>query len=113
MPKKSTLGGCVLTIQKGVLFVSREASRMAKPVVIPENKITHWDRFMVLSSCPIQLVVGNKDKTLPVDVRASIPSVSDDVSMKFMCGTQKELEKRFALDYKKKKIVFFMFKRKK
>ena len=68
---------------------------------------------MVLSSCPIQLVVGNKDKTLPVDVRASIPSVSDDVSMKFMCGTQKELEKRFALDYKKKKIVFFMFKRKK
>ena len=113
LPKKATLGGCVLTIQKGVLFVSREASRMEKPVVVPKNKITHWDRFMVLSSCPFQLTVGNKDKTLPIDVRASIPSVAEDISIKFMCGTQKELEKRFALDYKKKKLVLFMFKRKK
>lgn len=113
LPKKSTLGGCVLTIQKGVLFVSREASRMEKSIAVPENKITHWDRFMVLSSCPFQLTVGNKDKTLPIDVRASIPSVAEDISMKFMCGTQKELEKRFALDYKKKKLVLFMFKRKK
>lgn len=113
MPKKATLGGCVLTIQKGVLFVSREASRMEKSIAVPENKITHWDRFMVLSSCPFQLTVGNKDKTLPIDVRASIPSVAEDISIKFMCGTQKELEKRFALDYKKKKLVLFMFKRKK
>ena len=113
MPKKATLGGCVLTVQKGLLFVSREASRMAKAVIIPTNKITHWDRFMVLSSCSVHLSVGNKDKTLPVDVRSSIPSVSEDVSIKFMCGTQKELEKRFALDYKKKKLVLFMFKRKK
>jgi tRNA(Ile)-lysidine synthase len=113
MPKKATLGGCVLTVQKGLLFVSREASRMAKAVIIPENKITHWDRFMVLSSCPVHLSVGNKDKTLPVDVRGSIPSVSEDVSIKFMCGMQKELEKRFALDYKKRKqnIVIFLFKR--
>lgn len=113
MPKKATLGGCVLTIQKGVLFVSREASRMEKSIAVPKNKITHWDRFMVLSSCPFQLTVGNKDKTLPIDVRASIPSVAEDISIKFMCGTQKELEKRFALDYKKKKIVIFLFKRKK
>ena len=57
MPKKATLGGCVLTIQKGVLFVSREASRMEKSIAVPKNKITHWDRFMVLSSCPFPLVL--------------------------------------------------------
>ena len=115
--KKATLGGCVLTVQKGLLFVSREMARMEKTILVPENKITSWDRFFVLASCQIQLSVGNQDKILPLDVRKTIPNVHNDdsVLIKFMSGTQKELEKQFALDYKKKdkKFVIFMFKGKK
>ena len=110
MPKKATLAGCVLTLQKGALFVSREVSRLEQNASVPANTLTHWDRFLVLASCPVQIVWGNKDKSLPVDVRNSIPYVSDNIPVKFIEGTQKGLEKQFALDYKKRKqkMVIFM-----
>ena len=105
-PKQITLGGCILLQQQGLLFIARESARMEKVKMIPAHQPTDWDRFRVLSSCPVQIQAGNDDKTIPFAVRQSIPNIITDssVSVSFMMETQKELEKKFSLDYKEKKI---------
>ena len=104
-PKQMTLGGCLLLRQQGLVFVARESARMEKPKVIPPKQPTDWDRFTILSSCPVQIRAGIDDKTLPYPVRRSVPKVLADIPMmvSFITGTQKELEKKFSLDYKEKK----------
>ncbi|MBQ7412996.1 MAG: tRNA lysidine(34) synthetase TilS, partial [Alphaproteobacteria bacterium] len=54
-PKQMTLGGCVLLQQQGLLFIARELTRMEKSKAIPANQPTNWDRFRILSSCPVQI----------------------------------------------------------
>ena len=116
LPRKATLAGCILTRQGGNLFISREVKRLSHPKKIPANKWTHWDRFNILTSCPVQIQAGSDDRTLPFSVRQSIPSILTEypVQIQFMTGTKKELEKKFAFEYKKDHhIVIISFEGKK
>ena len=115
-PRKSTLAGCVLVRQGGLLFIARESSRMPSPKKIQIRKWTRWDRFMVLSSSPLQIQAGSDDKSIPFSVRQSVPKIitTSPVQVLFLTGNKKELEKKFAFEYKKgHHIVFISFEGKK
>ncbi|MDY6407570.1 MAG: tRNA lysidine(34) synthetase TilS [Pseudomonadota bacterium] len=116
-PKSATLGGCVLVRQSGLLFIARELRRLSKPIIIHPNQITDWNDFCVLSSCSIQIQAGNQNSDLPYLIRRGLPHVvsNEPFSLHFMTGTKKELEKKFALDYKRKssEIILILFKGKK
>ena len=74
-----------------------------------------WNNFWILSSIPAQLTLGDKDKNLPIAVRQSVPTAGRDFTINFVSGSQKELEKKFNFDYKKKKheVILISFKGKK
>lgn len=114
-PLKITLSGCILLRHQGVLFIAREAVRMPSALKISPHTMTHWDRFWVLSSAPIRISAGQDEGTLPFLVRQSIPHITaaTPIRVSFFEGTQKELEKKFAFDYKCKStdIVYIAFTR--
>ena len=111
-PTRSTFGGCVIIRQKGLLFIAREAVRMEPSKDIPPQKLISWDRFTVMASCPIQIRAGSSDKELPLPVRKSIPEIYSvrPLQTVFTTDTKKELEKKFAFEYKKdQRFVFISF----
>lgn len=114
-PKKATLNGCVIIRKGGLIFLAREAGRMAPDKVIPPNRLTTWDRYRILSSCPIEISHGGAptDKKLPYPVRQALPYVrcAGSIRVSFIKKDEKELEKKFALDYKRNKgdIVYIQF----
>ena len=101
--------------QKGLLFITRESKRLKKSLQLKPAQLTEWNNFWVLSSVPAQIILGDKDKNLPIAVRQSIPAAGQDFMLNFVSGTQKELEKKFNFDYKKKKheVILLSFKGKK
>ena len=116
-PKSATLGGCVLVRSRGILFIARESRHLKKSVLLKPLIPTQWNGFWILSACPAKIELGIKDKNLPFCVRGTVPSVSerDNLSLTFMTGTKKELEKKFNLHYKDKKseVILLSFKGKK
>ena len=115
-PKKATLSGCILVRQGGILFVAREASRMSAEKKILPHQWTRWDRFMILASDPVRMKAGSDDTSLPFSIRQSIPCPVSKVPVHtlFRIGVKKELEKKFAFEYKKNQhIVFISFEGKK
>ena len=115
-PKKATLAGCVLVRQNGLLFIARETSRISAPKRILPDKWIPWDRFMVLTSTPVEIRAGDNDKSLPFPVRQSIPNIISKcpIHIQFVTGAKKELEKKFAFEYKKNRnLVFILFEGKK
>jgi len=116
-PKSATLGGCILVRQKGILFIAREAKHLKKSVKIKPSQLTLWNNFLILSSVPVQLILGDTDKNLPFAVRQAIPNTdaTQAASVNFVSGTQKELEKKFAIEYKRKtsEIILISFEGKK
>ena len=106
-PRRATFGGCLVLRYKGWVFIAREAKRLAPPTDIPAWTPTVWNNFFILASVPVRIVAGNKDVSdeLPDLVRRAVPSVqaAEPVPVYFWPNMQKELEKKFTLDYKKKK----------
>ena len=109
-PRLATLGGCVLVRQKDELFVVRETARLSSLKTIPARQPVVWNQFVVMASVPVCLTFGSQDKDLPPAVRQAIPLIknADDITVSFVQKSQKELEKQFALDYKKKKSEFVL-----
>jgi len=114
-PTRATLNGCVIIKKGGLIFLAREAGRMAPDKVIPANRLTTWDRYRILSSCPIEMTHGGgpADKNLPYPVRQALPCVrcAGAIQVSFIKKDEKELEKKFTLDYKRNKcdIVYIQF----
>lgn len=106
-PRRATFGGCFVLRSQGLVFITREAKRLDPPTDIPALTPTYWNNFLILSSVPIRVVAGNSDVSdeLPELVRRAIPSVQAQgpVSVYFWPEMQKALEKKFTLDYKRRK----------
>ena len=102
-PRQTTLDGCVLVHTKTWLFVAREAARMTGRKDIQAGRITSWNRFHIWASQDVTVAGGGGESALPAAVRRAVPKIvhPTEARVSFMIGTQKELEKRIALDYNK------------
>ena len=127
-PKKSvTLSGCQIIFHKKGIFVAREMRTRIPPQKITAGKAIYWDRFWVFSPKSLTLLhqaPKKRIKDLPYLVQKTFPSVAYDkirysIDADCFCGlyfpkvavlTQKELEKKARLDYKKgEKTLFIHF----
>ena len=125
--KSATLAGCQVIFHKKGIFIAREMRQITKSVKLKAGKATYWDRFFVFS--PKALVLSHQApkkriKDLPFLVQKTFPSVDYDkvlysIDESCFCGlyfpevpvlSQKELEKKARLDYKKgNKTLFIHF----
>lgn len=125
--KSATLSGCQIIFHKKGIFIAREMRDPASPKKIKTEEFAYWDRFFVASPVSITLshqAPKKRIKDLPYLVQKTFPFVEYDnihysIDADCFCGlyfpevnvlTQKELEKKVRLDYKKgKKTLFIHF----
>lgn len=118
MPKSATLFGCQIIFHKKGVFIAREMRIPTSPIRLKAGECTQWDRFFVATPVPLVLSHQAPQKRLcdiPYLVQKTFPHVDyNDVHYSIdadsFCGlyfpeiavlTQKELEKKVRLDYKK------------
>ena len=127
-PKRSsTLSGCQIIFHKKGVFIAREMRTSTAPKKLKVGEFAYWDRFFVAS--PVSLTLSHQApkkriKNLPYLVQKTFPHVEYDhihysIDAGSFCGlyfpevavlTQKKLEKKVHLDYKKgKKTLFIHF----
>ena len=127
-PKKSaTLSGCQIIFHKKGIFIAREMRIPTKTIQVKAGQKIFWDRFCVIS--PISYTLTHQApkkriKNLPFLIQKTFPlldypKVHYSVDESCFCGlyfpevsvlTQKELEKKARLDYKKgNKTLFIHF----
>ena len=125
--KSATLTGCQIIFHKKGVFIAREMRPLVLPQKLKAGETTYWDRFFIFS--PKALTVSHQApqkriQNIPYLVQKTFPSVDYDkihysVDAESFCGlyfpevavlSQKELEKKARLDYKKgKKTLFIHF----
>ena len=125
--KSATLSGCQIIFHKKGIFIAREMRTPTAPKKLKAGEFTYWDRFFVAS--PISLTISHQApqkriKIFPYLVQKTFPFVEYDhihysIDTNSFCGlyfpkipvlTQKELEKKVLLDYKKgRKTLFIHF----
>ena len=125
--KSATLSGCQIIFHKKGVFIAREMRTITPPKKLKAGDHTRWDRFFVAS--PVALTLSHQApkkriKNLPYLVQKTFPhvdyeSIHYSIDADCFCGlyfqevdvlTQKELEKKVRLDYKKgKKTLFIHF----
>ncbi len=126
--RSATLSGCQIIFHKRGVFIARE---MRVPVALKKLKAgesAYWDRFFVITPKALTLIHAapkKRIKDLPYLVQKTFPYVVHDsihysIDTDCFCGlyfpevavmTQKELEKKARLDYKKeKKTLYIHFK---
>ena len=126
-PKSATLSGCQIIFHKKGVFIAREMRHPVSPKKLKAGEWSYWDRFYVFA--PKMLTLSHQApkkriKDIPYLVQKTFPNLSYDVihysiDADIFCGlyfpevpvlTQKELEKKARLDYKKgKKTLFIHF----
>ena len=125
--KSATLSGCQIIFHKKGVFIAREMRAPTPPKKLKAGECIHWDRFFVASPVPLTLshqAPKKRIKNLPYLVQKTFPHVDYEnihysIDADCFCGlyfpevavlTQKELEKKVHLDYKKgKKTLFIHF----
>ena len=125
-PKKSaTLSGCQIIFHKKGVFIAREMRVPSAPKKLKAGEFTRWDRFDIFA--PKSLLLSHQApkkriKDLPYLVQKTFPFVEYEcvhysIDADSFCGlyfpevavlTQKELEKKVQLDYKKKNKTLFI-----
>lgn len=125
--KSATLSGCQILIHKKGIFISKELRNPEKKKIFKSGESGYWDRFWI--STPIKLVCdytppSPRIKDIPYLVQKTFPpmnykKVHFSIETGAFCGiyfpkvpvcTQKELEKKVLLDYKKgDKILYIHF----
>ena len=125
--KSATLSGCQIIFHKKGLFIAREMRQPEPAKKLKAGESTYWDRFFVF--VPKTLILAHRApkkriKEIPYLVQKTFPYVNYDnihysIDADSFCGlyfpevqvlTQKELEKKARLDYKKgKKTLFIHF----
>ena len=127
-PRKSaTLAGCQIFFHKKGVFIAREMRTTVPPLKLKAQSSTYWDRFFIISpgECTLSHLPPKKRiKNLPYLIQKTFPytdypNVHYSIDADSFCGlyfpevevlTQKELEKKARLDYKKgRKILFIHF----
>ena len=123
----ATLAGCQILFHKKGIFIAREMRRVTPPKKLKAGECVRWDRFYVAS--PVSLSLSHQPpkkriKDLPYLVQKKFPytnysKVHYSIDLDCFCGlyfpevavlTQKELEKKVRLDYKKGgKTLFIHF----
>ena len=125
--KSATLSGCQIIFHKRGVFIALEMRTITSPKKLKAGECAYWDRFFVAS--PVSLTLSHQPpkkriKNLPYLVQKTFPHVDYEnihysIDADCFCGlyfqevpvlTQKELEKKVRLDYKKgKKTLFIHF----
>ena len=125
--KSATLAGCQIVFHKKGIFIAREMRTLISPKKLKAGEFICWDRFFVTT--PVSLTLSHQApkkriKDLPYLVQKTFPHVNYDkvhysIDANSFCGlyfpevpvlTQKELEKKARLDYKKgRKTLFIHF----
>ena len=125
--KSATLSGCQIIFHKKGVFIAREMRATIPPKKLKAGECIKWDRFFVAS--PVSLTISHQApkkriRDLPYLVQKTFPFVDYDCvhySIDTNCFfglyfpevdvlTQKELEKKVRLDYKKgKKTLYIHF----
>jgi len=125
--KSATLSGCQIIFHKKGVFIAREMRVPVSPKKLKSGSSAYWDRFFVI--VPKTLTITHaapktRLKDIPYLVQKTFPQMAYNnihysIDADCFCGlyfpevpvmTQKELEKKARLDYKKgKKILFIHF----
>ena len=112
-----TFAGCQLVKNTKGLYITKEQRKTLKTQSICRNKWTRWDHFDVMAPQKVTISVLPRQKyfkNIPALIQKSFPYVNGKVHYSIdsscFCGiyvagmpviTQKELEKKVRLDYKK------------
>ena len=125
--KSATLAGCQVVFHKKGIFIAREMRQITKPIRLKAGQSVYWDRFFIFSPKALTLLhqaPEKRIKDLPFLVQKTFPAVNYDkvhysIDEDCFCGlyfpevsvlSQKELEKKAHLDYKKgSKTLFIHF----